>query len=423
MKKIISLIFICLFILSINITSIQASNIKIEINKVERTFTPAPIIQNNLTLIPLRSFFESLGAEVHWDNETQGVSARRGDCDIKFNIGSSWALVNGQRIKMEPSSQLIGWSTYVPLRFVAESLGDELVWENGIIRITSSQIENFNNEKSEHYAKLFPLAKIYQSSLNPGDFFTLSLEKVLDTDDIIIESKLINTPLQLNNYQNAKILFQPISYYTSPGEYPLKVSVHRNGVKMLDYLEIIQVKPKDFLTQQMQVSSSVAAMRSADLWALDAPYFDKAREKSHPTPLWEGNFLQPCQGRISTEFGVIRYVNREEVGRHSGLDIAANYHTPIKASNNGVVTLAMPLNVTGNTVIIDHGCNIFSIYYHMQDIYLSEGSEVKKGDIIGTVGSTGFSTGPHLHWTMSLGSTVVNPWLFTGKNPLDPLNQ
>ncbi|MCR4442287.1 MAG: M23 family metallopeptidase [Peptococcaceae bacterium] len=126
----------------------------------------------------------------------------------------------------------------------------------------------------------------------------------------------------------------------------------------------------------------------------------------------------PVEGKITTEFGLIRYINNVESGRHSGLDIAAGRGTPVKAANSGTINLARKLNVTGNTVIIDHGLKLYSTYCHMDKILVKEGEEVKKGQVIGQVGSTGFSTGPHLHWNISIGSTFVNPWLFLDKDPL-----
>jgi murein DD-endopeptidase MepM/ murein hydrolase activator NlpD len=111
-------------------------------------------------------------------------------------------------------------------------------------------------------------------------------------------------------------------------------------------------------------------------------------------------------------------VNNAETSRHSGLDIAAPKGTAIQAANKGKVTLAKSLHVLGNTIIIDHGLNLFSAYAHLDQLLVTEGEIVEKGQLIGKIGSTGFSTGPHLHWTLSVGSTFVNPWLFLDNDPL-----
>ena len=115
-----------------------------------------------------------------------------------------------------------------------------------------------------------------------------------------------------------------------------------------------------------------------------------------------------------------RYVNDSITSyRHSGLDIAIDRGTPIMATNSGVVNLAQQLILTGNTIVIDHGLGIFSTYFHMDSLNVENGQMVTKGDIIGTVGSTGFSTGPHLHWTMSYYRTNLDPYLFIKKPILE----
>jgi murein DD-endopeptidase MepM/ murein hydrolase activator NlpD len=104
--------------------------------------------------------------------------------------------------------------------------------------------------------------------------------------------------------------------------------------------------------------------------------------------------------------------------RHSGLDIAAPTGTPIVATNNGRVTLSMDLILTGNTIVIDHGQGLFSVYYHMHERFVEEGHLVERGETIGTVGSTGFSTGPHLHFTMSYYRHNLEPGYFLVGEPI-----
>jgi murein DD-endopeptidase MepM/ murein hydrolase activator NlpD len=120
----------------------------------------------------------------------------------------------------------------------------------------------------------------------------------------------------------------------------------------------------------------------------------------------------PVAGRLTTDFAEIRYVNNElSSSRHSGIDLAAPSGTKIQAPNNGKVTLAASgLLSTGNTIVIDHGLGLFTSYYHLKTMNVKVGEFVKKSDIIGTVGSTGFSTGAHLHYGVSIYNTLVNPY-------------
>jgi murein DD-endopeptidase MepM/ murein hydrolase activator NlpD len=180
----------------------------------------------------------------------------------------------------------------------------------------------------------------------------------------------------------------------------------------------VTVINKEFPTQQLKTSSSTASIRSDDNQIALVEAFKRGREISHNQPLWTGPFLQPVGGRISTEYGVIRYTNDAvESSRHNGIDFAIESGTPVVATETGYVRLSEHIAITGNTIFIDHGVGIFSQYYHLNSMDVNVGDFVEKGDIIGTVGSTGFSTGPHLHFSMYNNNIYVNPWKFFDAPP------
>tara|TARA_A100001015_G_C14873197_1_gene665236 strand:- start:14 stop:883 length:870 start_codon:yes stop_codon:yes gene_type:complete len=134
-----------------------------------------------------------------------------------------------------------------------------------------------------------------------------------------------------------------------------------------------------------------------------------------------GSFLWPLDGRISSEFGTQRIYNNRPGWSHSGIDIAAVTGTPIKAAQSGTVVLAKTLKVHGNTIMINHGWGILTIYNHLNQLNVNINDVVSKGDIIGTVGSTGIATGPHLHFGISVQSVRINPKDFvniTSKIPI-----
>lgn len=266
--------------------------------------------------------------------------------------------------------------------------------------------------------KKTPVLHLPLKEIFPGDFFIIQLENLGENDRVLVKSELFKEEPLFYPYQTGVLSLIGVNYRTNPAQYPLFIEVTRNNETVFQAQEELLINPKKFGTQYLQVTITQAAKRSESLWEKDSVLITKAKSFSQPHPLWEGVFLKPVEGRISTEFGLIRYINKVESGRHSGIDIAALEGTPVKAANNGIVNLAKPLNVTGNTVIIDHGLNLFSSYAHLQKYLVEEGQEVKKGDVIGLIGSTGFSTGPHLHWTVSLGSTFFNPWLLLEDHPL-----
>ena len=261
-----------------------------------------------------------------------------------------------------------------------------------------------------------------KTEIFPGDFFVIYVDNFKTTDEINISTKIVDKTPSPMPYRNGVIAVFAVNYRTKPGQYPLAIKIGRNGEALLEQERQIVVAQKDFATQYLRVTASQQANRTEELSRQDSVQTNKAKSISSDVPLWEGAFLMPVEGRISTEYGLVRYINNVESGRHAGIDIAAPQGTPIKAANNGIINLAKRLNVTGNTIIIDHGMNFFSAYCHLDILLVKDGDTVKKGDIIGEVGSTGFSTGPHLHWTISSGLRFINPWLFLDEDPFGWIN-
>lgn len=139
-----------------------------------------------------------------------------------------------------------------------------------------------------------------------------------------------------------------------------------------------------------------------------------------PTKYWNGSFLRPNGSRVSAVYGVRRYYNGVFASDyyHKGVDYAGGYGSPVVAPAAGEVKLvgkeADGFHVHGNIVGIDHGQGLISVFMHLQDINVKEGDRVYPGQNIGTIGSTGASTGPHLHWGLYLHGVAVDPvpWRF-----------
>ncbi len=126
----------------------------------------------------------------------------------------------------------------------------------------------------------------------------------------------------------------------------------------------------------------------------------------------DDGFMKPLQGITTSLFGHKRFFNGKPRSPHSGLDIAADTGTPIAAAGGGTITLSDALYFNGNTIFVDHGRGLVTMYCHMSKLDVSEGATVTKGQTIGRVGSTGRATGPHLHWSVSLNGVRVDPTLF-----------
>ncbi len=136
----------------------------------------------------------------------------------------------------------------------------------------------------------------------------------------------------------------------------------------------------------------------------DAAYALRTPTRSDVAP-----FDRPVQGRVSSPFGFRRVFNGQPRSRHSGLDIAANSGTPVHAPAPGTVAAVGDFFFNGNTVLLDHGGGLVTMYCHLQRVDVEAGAVVARGDVIATVGATGRATGPHLHWTVSLQNVRVDP--------------
>lgn len=124
------------------------------------------------------------------------------------------------------------------------------------------------------------------------------------------------------------------------------------------------------------------------------------------------NFDLPVEGRFSSPFGLRRFFNGHPRNPHSGLDIAAPQGTPIRAPAPGRVINTGDYFFNGNTVFIDHGQGLITMFCHLHEINVRDEQQIDRGEVIGTVGMTGRVTGPHLHWSVSLNDTRVEPRLF-----------
>ena len=174
-----------------------------------------------------------------------------------------------------------------------------------------------------------------------------------------------------------------------------KVLKRKYNIQRIDGLEESKVTPPESVYKRIKKENNKIG---------------EARAINSDLPFFKNQFIMPVEGIISGVYGSQRILNGKPRWPHYGIDIAAKKGTMIKSSGSGVVTMAEDdLYYTGGTIIMDHGHGISTIYSHLETVYVSVGDKINKGDLIGTVGSTGRSTGPHLDFRVNWFQTRLDP--------------
>ncbi|MBV8063718.1 MAG: M23 family metallopeptidase [Nevskia sp.] len=171
------------------------------------------------------------------------------------------------------------------------------------------------------------------------------------------------------------------------------------------------VKPARFPTQRLAVAEPKLTDKQEALLKTEAQVLQQAKITESDRALWQGPFQPPVAAPISTVFGTIRYFNGRYDGYHRGVDFRVGGGANVGAAQAGRVLLARylsPFNPNGNVVYVDHGQGIVSAYLHLSRILVKEGQPVKAGQAVGLVGSSGRSTGPHLHWSVFIHGISVD---------------
>lgn len=194
------------------------------------------------------------------------------------------------------------------------------------------------------------------------------------------------------------------------GIHTLKVKFNKGK----EFTKKLVLEKRKYQIQRLRIASKYVEPPKKELERIaeEAKEMKLARAKvgKIDAPLYSAGFILPAQGKLSSNFGSQRILNGVKKNPHNGIDIANSEGTPVYALSDGVVIAAKNnFYYNGTFILLDHGQSLTSIYLHLSKLNVEEGDTVKKGDKIGEIGTTGRSTGPHLHLGVQWGKERIDP--------------
>ena len=190
------------------------------------------------------------------------------------------------------------------------------------------------------------------------------------------------------------------------GRYPIRVETASGVVEAA-----LEVQATKFPEERLTVPKTYTELDPKTLARVkrEQKLLGSLWPKSRGERLWRGEFARPADGPSGSPFGLRRFFNGEPRSPHAGIDIRAPKGAPVRAANRGRVVLAKDLFFTGNTIVLDHGLGVFTLYVHLSKMSVASGKLVERGAEIGRVGATGRATGPHLHFAVRVGDARIDP--------------
>lgn len=292
-----------------------------------------------------------------------------------------------------------------------EKLNTETTLEESIVLE-----EEFNEEPIEtpELKTLSFAVSLSGTELEQGDILIVMAENVPEEEKITGKFNNKSFDFFPTESEGKWVALLGIDAKKDPGEYSL--SVFLSGEPVAE--EIITVKKKDFyvtkivITPELEEKDLTSSNISKIIATKDGVIIYEVLGKYNPEVYFNQEFIYPLDDIIDVgAFGNIRKDGDITI-QHLGVDLDAVEGTPVYAINDGRVAFAEELTVFGNTIIIDHGLGIYSLYLHLSEFKVSEGEMLKRGELIGLSGNTGWSVGPHLHFSIKVNGASVDPLKF-----------
>jgi murein DD-endopeptidase MepM/ murein hydrolase activator NlpD len=244
--------------------------------------------------------------------------------------------------------------------------------------------------------------------VNPGDIIFLKAD--YDTTSYP-EAEFLGKKIKFHRTgEDYLIALIPVEVSTPPGDYTVSI---KDGEERQNLN--VKVKSYEFPSIKLTVSEEKVTLSAEDQTRVEEEYLLQNKLWEMSTEMvWNGGFIMPTDTPVSEKFGIKRIFNEKKTSVHRGIDLKGKTGTPIRAINSGKVVLRKNLFYGGDTLVLDHGMGLLSVYMHLSEFTVSEDAMVEKGEIVGLVGMTGRATGPHLHMSVKLQGVSVNPLSLIG---------
>ena len=236
------------------------------------------------------------------------------------------------------------------------------------------------------------------------------------------KNEILSAKIHFNNktyqaypYEDGLRAIIPIPPEFKVGVYPIDVVAnYKNNMSEKEGASIL-VSKQVFPKTSFWLKPSKKKLLAPNIMEKEWPILESILVAESPNKLWSGLFSKPVQGITTMPYGTREYVNNKKRGQHRGWDFRAAMGTKVFAPNSGKIVYSGFLRAFGGTIIIDHGQGINTIYFHLSKILVENGQIINKGDLLALTGNTGVSSGPHLHWGMSVHNVRVDPkqWVMT----------
>ncbi len=255
---------------------------------------------------------------------------------------------------------------------------------------------------------VFPVQALegIESSHVPGGIVLLPLDVAADSRPRV---SFYDRPVMVRDTEQGWVAVIGIPLTAKPGQHA--VQIQQGQLQTSQSFDIVD---KHYETQHLTIKNK----RKVNPDPLDMERISREKSTILKAKAWWNEqppatlrLSKPVDGPFSSPFGLRRFFNEQPRKPHSGLDIAAPEGTPIFAPADGTVITTGDFFFNGNTVFIDHGQGMVSMYCHMNTIDIMEGTQIRRGQQIGRVGSTGRVTGPHLHWGVFLNNVAIDPMI------------